>query len=202
MFTGLIREIAKVEAFDGRVLRLKANYRPKLGDSIAVNGACLSVVRLYEGGFSVELGDETRNVVALENYKGQVHIEPAMRLGDRIEGHILQGHIDCLGTITKITPHTNTTDFFIRIPKEYMKFVIPKGSIAVDGVSLTINDVYEESFRLTIIPITMRHTLFGSYYVERRLNIETDMFARYLYHMFKQKRGLDWESIDRIQALF
>ncbi|BCD68693.1 riboflavin synthase [Nitratiruptor sp. YY09-18] len=202
MFTGLIREIATVSHFDGKHLRLKAKHRPKIGDSIAVNGACLSVTKLYNDGFEVELSDETRNVIALENYKDRVHIEPAMRLSDRIEGHIVQGHIDTLGTIISIKPGINSTDFLIKIPKEYIKFVIPKGSIAIDGVSLTVNEVYEDSFRLTIIPITLKETLFGTYTVGRRVNIETDMFARYLFHLFDRETSLNWELIDKFHALF
>ncbi len=202
MFTGLIREIATVYSFDQKTLRLKASYEPKLGDSIAINGVCLSVTKIHNNGFSVEVGDETSRVVALENFKGKVHIEPAMKVGDRIEGHIVQGHVDCIGVIERIVSGTNSTDFFIRIPKEQIKFTAPKGSIAVDGVSLTINDVYEESFRLTIIPITLKETLFGSYKVGRRVNIETDLFARYLYHMIKRDKTLGWEEIERIQALF
>ena len=202
MFTGLIREIATVQSLRRNRLALRANYRPGIGDSIAINGACLSVTKLLPEGFEVELSEETQKRVAIENYKGAVHIEPAMRLQDRLEGHILQGHIDCIGTITRIEPHAYSTDFYIEIPQEYMKFVIPKGSIAVDGVSLTVNDVYARQFRLTIIPITLKETLFGSYSVGRRVNIETDMFARYLYHLFNRQESLDWESIERIQALF
>ena len=202
MFTGLIREIATVVSFDQKILRLKASHRPKLGDSIAINGVCLSVIKLHNDGFSVEVGDETARVVALENFKGKVHIEPAMKVGDRIEGHIVQGHVDCIGVIERILPGTNSTDFFIRVPKNQIKFIVPKGSIAVDGVSLTINDVYKESFRLTIIPITLKKTLFGTYKVGRRVNIETDLFARYLYHMIKRDKTLSWEEIERIQALF
>lgn len=203
MFTGLIREIAKVKSFNGKILQLQASYRPQLGDSIAVNGVCLSVIDISSDGFSLEVADETREVVALENFRGRVHIEPAMRLQDRVEGHIVQGHIDCVGVITAIREGRNGKDFFITIPQEYIKFVVPKGSIAVDGVSLTINDVYETSFRLTLIPITLEHTLFGTYQVNRRVNIETDMFARYLYWIFKKdKAALDWPTVERLQALF
>ena len=202
MFTGLIREIARVKNFSGNTLTLQAKYRPNIGDSIAINGACLSVTKLLSDGFSVELSKETQQVVAIENYKTRVHIEPAMRLTDRIEGHIVQGHIDCVGIIENIQKHSSSIDFFIKVPKEYIKFIIPKGSIAVDGVSLTINSVYEESFRLTIIPITLKETLFGSYYIGRRVNIETDMFARYLYYMFKKEKSLSWEDIEKMQALF
>lgn len=202
MFTGLIREIGEVKSFNKKFLRIKAKYRPKIGDSIAVNGACLSVIKLFEDSFEVELSDETRNIVALENYKEKVHIEPAMKLSDRVEGHIVQGHIDTLGTITKITKNINSYDFYITLPKEFIKFIIPKGSITIDGVSLTVNEVFEESFRLTIIPLTMENTLFKTYKIGRRVNIETDMFARYLYYMFKKEKSLSWQDIEKIQALF
>ena len=90
MFNGLIREIAQVASFSGDLLRLRARYRPALGDSVAVNGACLSVTQLHSDGFSVELSAETRAHIATENLRGRVHIEPAMRLGERIDGHVLQ----------------------------------------------------------------------------------------------------------------
>ena len=202
MFTGLIREIAKVESFNNNFLRLKAKYRPNLGDSIAVNGVCLSVTKIFDEGFEVELSDETRKIVALENYKDKVHIEPAMKLSDKVEGHIVQGHIDCVGVIKRIIKNINSYDFYIRLPKKFIKFLIPKGSITIDGVSLTVNEVYEDSFRLTIIPITMKETLFGTYKTGRRVNIETDMFARYLYFMFKREKDISWDEIERIQALF
>ncbi|WP_200762756.1 riboflavin synthase [Nitrosophilus alvini] len=202
MFTGLIREIAEVRAFEKNVLKLKAKYRPNVGDSIAVNGACLSVTKVYEGGFEVELSHESLEVLALENYKDKVHIEPAMKLGDRLEGHIIQGHIDTVGVIEKIIKKPGGYDFYIKIPPQFIKFVIPKGSIAVEGVSLTVNDVFEDSFRLTIIPLTMKETLFGIYTPGRRVNIETDMFARYLYYMFKKEKSLHWSDIDKIQALY
>lgn len=203
MFTGLIRELAKVESFSNNFLTLKAKYVPKIGDSIAVNGACLTVVKFENGTFSVELSPESKNILALENYKNEVHIEPAMQLKDRFEGHIVQGHIDCIGTIVKIENNGNSTDFFIKIPKEFIKFVVPKGSIAVDGVSLTINDVYKDSFRLTIIPHTIENTIFKRYKLNTRVNIETDMFARYVYNMFKKDENtLSWDKVDSIMARY
>jgi riboflavin synthase len=202
MFTGLIKEIAQVKGFDGKKLHIKSKYRPNIGDSIAINGACLSATKIFKDGFEVELSDESKDMLALENYKNLVHIEPAMRLSDRLEGHILQGHIDTIGSISKITKGINSTDFYIKVPKEKIKFIIPKGSIAIDGVSLTINDVYEDSFRLTIIPITLEKTLFKTYKVGRRVQIETDMFARYLYYLFKGKKELSWSDIEKIEALF
>jgi len=203
MFTGLIRELATVVNYENNYLTLKANYRPKIGDSIATNGVCLTVVELRSNNiFTVELSAETRDIMAIENLKGKVHIEPAMAIGDRLEGHIVQGHIDCLGIIKSITKNQNATDMVIGLPKEFSKFIIPKGSIAIDGVSLTLNDTKNDEFRLTIIAHTIKQTIFNEYSVGRKVNIETDMFARYVYHMFKNKKEVSWDSVDKIMALY
>jgi len=204
LFTGLIRELAKVTSYENNILSLNAKYVPKIGDSIAVNGACLSVVRIFDGGFSVELSAESTKVLAMQNYKNQVHIEPAMRLGDRLEGHILQGHIDCVGEIARISKKTKLLDFYIKVPKEYMKFIAPKGSIAIDGVSLTVNECFEDSFRLSIIPLTYKNTKFENYKTKDSVNIETDLFARYLYNIFlKKEKTTTWEEVDKnMAALF
>ncbi len=197
--------MAEVVSYENNRLTLKASYRPEIGDSIAVNGACLTVIGLNEAGFTVELADETREVIALENLKGRVHIEPAMRMGDRFEGHIVQGHVDTVGTVERIEKRSNGTDFFITIPKEFMRYVIPKGSVTVDGVSLTVNGVSQEGFRLTIIPHTMRETLFGSYRIGTRVNVETDLFARYVANILEKRedaKKVGWETIERIQAIY
>lgn len=200
MFTGLIREMGKVVGFQNNFLTIKAKYNPKIGDSIAVNGACLTVVKFTSDTFTVELSLESQKILALENYKDEVHIEPAMMMGDRFEGHIVQGHIDCLGEISSIKTNGSSKDFYIKLPTEYKKYVIPKGSIAIDGVSLTVNEVLKDSFRLTIIPHTIENTLFKRYKVGTKVNLETDMFARYIYNMFKKDNNLSWGEVDKIMA--
>ncbi|RTJ90095.1 riboflavin synthase [Campylobacter jejuni] len=203
MFNGLIREIAKAQSYQNNTLSLKAKYRPNLGDSIAVNGACLSVTKLYEGGFEVELSRESRTHIAIENLKDKVHIEPALRYGDRIDGHLMQGHIDFIGTLEKIQKDENGVDFYISLPKEAMKFMAEKGSIGVDGVSLTINEILKNGIRLTIIPITFKETLFKDYQVGRKINIESDLLARYIYAQLQGKnKGLSWEEVERISYLY
>ncbi len=205
MFTGLIREMAEVKSFVGSKLTLKAKYKPKIGDSIAINGACLTVVEVTDEGFSVELSPESQKLLAIENYKSKVHIEPAMAMGDRFEGHIVQGHVDTVGVIEKIADNGNSFDVYIKIERKYIPYVVPKGSITVDGVSLTVNEVFADSFRLTIIPHTMRETLFATYKKGTRVNIETDMFARYIEHILRNKEarnGLSWSEVDRISALW
>ena len=202
MFTGLIREMANVVSFNNDILTLNATYKPNIGDSIAINGACLTVVETFSDGFSVELSPESQNILAMENYKDKVHMEPAMMMGDRFEGHIVQGHVDCLGTITNIINNGNSTDFFLQIPEQFIKYIIPKGSITIDGVSLTVNDVDSKNcaFRLTIIPHTIKNTLFEQYTINSKVNIETDMFARYVYNLFKkgEDETLSWDEVDNI----
>jgi len=203
MFTGLIREIAEVEDFSNNILTIKASYTPKIGDSIAINGACLTAVEVFNDKFSVELSPESQSTLAMENYNGKVHIEPAMMMGDRFEGHIVQGHVDCIGKIINIIQNGNSKDFFISIPKEFMKYVISKGSITVDGISLTVNDVLKDSFRLTIIPHTVENTLFQTYKINSNVNIETDMFARYVFNMFKKEDNeISWDTVDRIMSTY
>ena len=205
MFTGLIREMAEVINFANNILTLKADYSPKVGDSIAINGACLTAIEISDDTFSVELSPESQKTLTMENYTGFVHIEPAMMMGDRFEGHIVQGHVDCIGEILDIRANGNSTDYFIKIPKEYLKFVIQKGSITIDGISLTVNDVLtpSNSFRLTIIPHTIENTLFKNYQVNSKVNIETDMFARYVDNILNQREESDelsWDGVDKIMA--
>lgn len=205
MFNGLIREFGEVVKFDGKTLSLKSNLKPNIGDSIAVNGACLSVVKVFYNGFNVELSDESKSVLAVQNLKGKVHLEPALKVGDRVDGHFLQGHIDGLGEIYKITTLKSGFDFFIKLPSNLMPLMANKGSVAIDGVSLTINEVLKDGIRLTIIPLTMKDTLFGEYKVGRVVNVESDLLARYTKRILDykdKKKELSWEEIDHISSLY
>ncbi|KIM13224.1 MAG: riboflavin synthase subunit alpha [Sulfurovum sp. FS08-3] len=202
MFTGLIREIGRVKGYRNNILSISSKHPAKIGDSIAVNGICLTVIKTHPEGFELELADETRSIIDESKLKGEVHIEPAMQLSDRFEGHILQGHIDCIGEVLSITKRTNGVDYIIGVEPQYTTYIVPKGSIAIDGVSLTVNDVYDRSFRLTIIPHTLNQTLIRHYTKGTKVNIETDLFARYLEHILVRrlnpKKSLDWSDIDAI----
>ncbi|ECH3566158.1 riboflavin synthase [Campylobacter upsaliensis] len=202
MFNGLIREIAKVKFYQNNILSLNAKYRPKIGDSIAVNGACLSVISVQKDGFELELSKESRMYLALENLKDRVHIEPALRYKDRIDGHLMQGHIDGLGVLEKIVPNENGLDFYLSLPSHLMPLMANKGSIGVDGVSLTINEVFTSQIRLTLIPLSLKDTLFKEYKIGRRIHIESDLLARYIRSQLQAKRGLSWEEIERISYLY
>ncbi|MBS4234781.1 riboflavin synthase [Campylobacter vulpis] len=202
MFNGLIREIAKVKFYQNNILSLNAKYRPKIGDSIAVNGACLSVISVQKNGFELELSKESRTHLALENLKDRVHIEPALRYKDRIDGHLMQGHIDGLGVLEKIVPNENGLDFYLSLPAHLMPLMANKGSIGVDGVSLTINEVFESQIRLTLIPLSLKDTLFKEYKIGRRIHIESDLLARYIRSQLQAKKGLSWEEVERISYLY
>jgi len=200
MFTGLIREIASVQSYANNILKLKAKHKPRLGDSISVNGTCLTVIECFDDGFSVELADETRKIIDLSKLNAKVHIEPAMQMGDRFDGHIVQGHIDTVGEIVRIDKGQNGVDFYVKIDKSYLDEIVPKGSITIDGVSLTVNSVYDDSFRLTIIPHTIENTIISEYKIGTRVNIETDMFAKYIKHILKSttnKKDLTWDEVDK-----
>ena len=205
MFTGLIREIAEVKSYKNNILSIKSKHNAKLGDSIAINGVCLTVIKVNPDGFDLELADETRSIIDESKISGKVHIEPAMMMNDRFEGHIVQGHVDCVGTVSQITKRENGTDFIIKVDKKYIPHIIPKGSITIDGISLTVNDVYDDSFRITIIPHTLKNTLMKNYKVGTKLNIETDVFARYIDHILAHrsaKKSMGWGEIDSMQMSF
>ncbi|MEA1953357.1 MAG: riboflavin synthase [Campylobacterota bacterium] len=205
MFTGLIREIATVKSYQNNILTIHSNHPAKLGDSIAINGVCLTVIKLHSDGFDLELADETRSIIDESKISGLVHMEPAMMMNDRFEGHIVQGHVDCVGTVSKITPRENASDFIITVEPKYIAHIIPKGSITIDGISLTVNDVGADNFRLTIIPHTLKETLMKNYQIGTKLNIETDVFARYIDHILahrSKKKRMGWDDIDSLQMSY
>jgi len=206
VFTGLIREIGTVTEDRNHILTIRSSLRPKIGDSIAVNGVCLTVVEVLPDGFRVEAADETRRIVPPEKLKGRVHLEPAMRMGDRFEGHIVQGHVDTVATLRQILRGENAVEYIFAVDPRQIPYLVPKGSVAIDGVSLTVNEVGEDWFRLTIIPHTVENTLFKEYRPGDKVNVETDLFARYIEHILRRrasgKRGMSWAEIDAMSMSF
>lgn len=205
MFTGLIREIATVKSYQNHILSIRATHKAKQGDSIAINGVCLTVIRVHSDGFDLELADETRATIDESKLTGRVHIEPAMLMNDRFEGHVVQGHIDCTGTISQIKPKKNGTYFMIEVEPKHIVHIVPKGSVTIDGISLTVNEVYEKGFSIMIIHHTLENTLIKNFTVGCKVNIETDMFARYIEHILahrSKKKSMDWNEIDTIQMSY
>lgn len=178
MFSGLVREIARVRFYSNQILCLESKLHPKIGDSIAVNGACLTAIESSATCFSVELSAATAKSIAIENLQNLVHIEPALRLSDGLHGHIVQGHIDSIGIIKAREMEANQHIFHIDATEQALQCMVEKGSVCIDGISLTIHSIQDSSFSLVIIPHTMQNTLFMDYKVGRRVNIETDIITR------------------------
>ena len=197
MFTGLVEEVGVVESVtgDGKACRMVIRAERvlegvRIGDSIAVNGVCLTVTSHSDRHFSVDVMPETLNKTSLRQAKrGQiVNLERAMRLGDRFGGHIVSGHVDGTGTILSRHPHANAVLFRIGAEPDLLKYVVPRGSICLDGISLTVVDVDAESFSVSIIPHTLVHTNLRDKQIRDPVNLEADVIGKYV------ERLLAWRS--------
>jgi riboflavin synthase len=188
MFTGIITDLGRVRSIaPGGVTRivLETSYDTAgiaLGASIACNGACLSVVEKGPGWFAVDASDETlaRTTMGAWAAGTPVNLERSLKLGDELGGHLVSGHVDGVAEITARRPEGDSLRFEIRVPGEFRRFIAPKGSVALDGVSLTVNEVEDDRFGVNVIPVTQRETSFGGLGAGVRVNLEIDLLARYL----------------------
>lgn len=197
MFTGLIEDAGRVESLrmsqQSAVLTVKTNLAVgamKLGASIAVNGACLTVVGKSKGKFTVDVSPETLKRTNLEKQAtGRlVNLERPMRLQDRLGGHLVTGHVDGVGTVASIKREGEFTFFSFRVPARLGSLLVSKGSVAVDGISLTVNECGRERFSVVIIPLTLRHTNLRDRRVGDKVNIETDLIGKYVQNFLAQRR--------------
>jgi riboflavin synthase len=195
MFTGLIEDVGKIDALrfnnGSAVLTVKTNLPLRslaLGASVAVNGACLTVVKKDKGAFTVDVSPETLKRTSLETLAvgSLVNLEQPMRLQDRLGGHLVTGHVDGVGTVVAIRKQGEFTIFTFRTPARLASFLVSKGSVAVDGISLTVNDYRRDGFSTAIIPFTLRHTNLRALRVGDKVNLETDLIGKYV-HSFLEK---------------
>ncbi len=191
MFTGIIEDIGRLLTTrhkpDGLVLRLGTGLpldEVRLGDSIAVNGACLTVTAKDTGWFEADVSHETLQATTLGHLAGgaRVHLERALALGDRLGGHLVTGHVDGIGRLTGRTERGDGLDLVIQAPPEVTPTLVPKGSVAVDGVSLTVNQPGGGAFRVTLVPHTLGQTLLAERQPGDRLNLEGDILGKYVQH--------------------
>lgn len=200
MFTGIIESLGTIKRIEpkgeGRVMHVACGIdlkETRTGDSIAVNGACLTVTGFTKGGFIVDMAPETVDRTNFK-YLGQgspVNIERALKLSDRIDGHLVSGHIDGTGTIASISKRSNAVIVSIDVPFELAADMIEKGSVAVDGISLTINKCMDTGFEVSIIPHTARITTIGQKKTGDKVNIETDMLGKYVKKILSGARPSD-----------
>ncbi len=190
MFTGIIKAkgtITSMQRRSGDVrMTVSSGDMPwddyEIGESIAVNGVCLTAVALHADGFDTDVSNETLSVTALASIGegSSVNLEPAMAVGERLGGHIVSGHVDCVGKVLSVDEDARSMRLKLELPRDYARYVAKKGSVCIDGVSLTINEVSGNSFEVNIIPHTAEVTTIGDYAPGSVVNIEVDLLARYL----------------------
>lgn len=185
MFTGIVEEVGRVARLASNSLTIHAHKVMdglRLGDSIAVNGACLTVVALNEGTFSVDLAPETLRRTSLGTLMSMspVNLERPLAVTDRLGGHIVQGHVDATGRITSRKPEGDCVILRVSSPQRLMPYIVEKGFVAVDGISLTVVKRGASSFTLSVIPYTLENTNLKEKPVGDRVNLEVDILAKYV----------------------
>lgn len=203
MFTGLVQGVARIErvekiAADGGVrLLIDASAVPgfaaEIGDSIALNGACMTATTIEGARFTVDVSGESLSKTAGLDSAGEVNVETSMRLGDKVGGHLVSGHVDGIGEVLRFAPAAESWELVIRAPAALAKYLAYKGSIVVDGVSLTVNRVTDTpagcEFSINIIPHTYQVTTLRNLRPGSRVNLEVDLIARYVERMLSAPRG-------------
>jgi riboflavin synthase len=204
MFTGIIEAIGTIQAINinGQGARLVISTGTldmsdvKLGDSIANNGICLTVVAYDSSSFSADVSNETLKRTGFANYKtGQkINLEKAMLPTTRFGGHMVSGHVDAVVAISSIEHNGNSIEYWLEMPGDLAPYIAEKGSITVDGTSLTVNSVTADRFRITIVPHTTEQTIIAHYQVGTQVNLEVDLIARYIERLLTRQEHSSPES--------
>lgn len=197
MFTGLVEQVGTVRSLtrhaDGLSLRIACALHPyELGESIAVNGTCLTVKSFTDAHFDADASLETLDKTNLDDLSegDRVHLERALALGDRLGGHLVTGHVDGVGAVQGRTHDADYVRMTFEVPERLTPFIAPKGSVTVDGVSLTVNEVAGSRFDVMLVPYTLQHTTFGEMAIGCRVNLEVDILAKYVASLMG-KPGVD-----------
>lgn len=196
MFTGIITDIGELIAREGGRFTIRAAYDPAsiaLGASIACDGCCLTVTSVQPDGrgsvFTVDVSNETLSKTTLDGWTAgrAINLERALKAGDELGGHIVSGHVDCVARIAAITPDGDSRRFTIEVPQDYARYIAGKGSVALDGTSLTVNETGPTTFGLNLIPHTLTQTTWGRKKPGDRINLEVDLFARYVARLMEHR---------------
>ncbi len=200
MFTGLIQDVGTIADVrpvgGGRELGIEAatvGPECKVGESIAVSGACLTVEEISDRGFVCHAGAETleRSTLGQLGVGAKVNLERALAVGDRLGGHFVQGHVDCTGKVIARRDEGSTAWFDFAIPEDFMRYVVPKGSVAIDGISLTVTEVQEGAFSVAVIPHTLAKTTLATARPGDAVNVEVDVLAKYVERLLGQRESGD-----------
>ena len=190
MFTGIIKARGSVKKISPQGGDFQITFNSNeikwneftVGESIAINGVCLTAVKITNSGFDADVSGETMRVTAFRDLKegDSVNLEPSLAIGERIGGHFVSGHVDCVGRIVGRQKDARSIAFEVELPEEYARYVAAKGSVCIDGVSLTVNAVLGSIFTVNVIPHTTDVTIINDYSIGDKVNIEVDLIARYL----------------------
>jgi riboflavin synthase len=189
MFTGIVEELGTIESIEGSRVRIRASVvleDAKVGDSTAVNGCCLTVVELGDTWWEADISDETFQRTNLGDLTSGdvVNLERPVRLLDRLGGHLVQGHVDAVGEIVTPAP-----DLRVRMPAELLRYLVEKGSVTVDGISLTVVDLFDDGFTVALIPHTVAVTTLGHKGAGDRVNLEVDVMAKHVERLMEPYRS-------------
>lgn len=178
MFTGLVREVGTVASYEDGRLVVRCSTPAELGDSIAIDGVCLTVVAGDAKTLAFDVVEETRSRV--KPFRERVNVEPALRAGEPLSGHYVQGHVDGVGTVSTVTPRGDGVHLHIDAPPDLLRYCVEKGSVAVDGVSLTVAAVSEGGLEVALVPHTLGASTLGDLAPGDAVNLEADALAKYV----------------------
>lgn len=195
MFTGIVTDVGRIARIDqlevGRRLTIETSYDTEtiaLGASIACNGACLTAVEMTPGHFAVDVSGETLDKTTIGDWQvdTRINLERALKAADELGGHLVLGHVDAVGIVVRLNPEGENHRVGIEVPDDLKHYVASKGSITVDGVSLTVNEVEDRVFGVNIIPHTWDHTSFANLTRGAKVNLEVDVIARYVARLLER----------------
>ena len=187
MFTGLVREVGKVASFENGRLVVEAATTAELGDSVSIDGVCLTVVENGGGRLAFDVVAETLDRV--KPFRDRVNLEPALRAGEPLGGHYVQGHVDGVGTVTAVEPESDGVRIRVEPPAELLRYLVEKGSVSVEGVSLTVAAVDETGFEIALIPHTLVETTLSELEPGVLVNLEADVLAKYVEKLLPSLAG-------------
>ena len=194
MFTGIIESVGQIRSLNSKQgdFEIKIKYQSSclndisLGDSISVNGICLTVKKFNKNFMYFDLSNETISRISELRVGEMVNLESSLRINSKISGHFVFGHIDGIAKLTRKDIKSRSEEWTVKPPKKLMKYISEKGSISINGVSLTVNSVQENSFKINLIPYTLEHTTLKNFNIGNKMNIEVDMLARYVETILKK----------------
>jgi riboflavin synthase len=187
MFTGIVQERGQVASFDGGRLVVETRIEAEVGDSVAVDGVCLTVTDAQNGTLAFDVVAETLNRAKL--FGAEVNLEPALRAGDPLGGHYVQGHVDGVGSVRSIEPEGEGKRVWVDAAPELLRYLVEKGSITVEGVSLTVAALDENGFDVALVPHTLAATTLGNLAAGDKVNLETDVLAKYVERLLPGLRS-------------